>query len=305
MESEIFYYPENLNSSAKLLFWTTRNAIIIAALLVGSVLGFVAMGIILPFVILGVFAFMTFEIAESTVYSYTKLLTKYVIFDTLKLFYDGSGTMIPRKNTTINEMNIHTITDDTLELIGYRQKQVFVLVQPINVAVLPPEYMRERIDALTNSMKSITDNNIIIEILCVNSTQSYDSNKEYLADRIAQESNRVIRQMLQKDLLDLDKMRLSAAANREFVVALTFNQSASPSTVNNKVNRLVQTLNEGTFSTKIAEKEDYKRLLAIYYEQRMDIDDLSDYDGEKYIAKGEIDSVYGKKGKRTNTAAAN
>lgn len=284
-KENIYYYPENLNQDATLLFWSVRNAMIIAVILVVGILAYVWMGVLFPFAFTVIFAFMTFQIADTTVYDYTKLLVKYVIVDKLILHYDeGGNPMIPRKNTCEKEMNIAHITDNYMQLINYKQRQVYIFIKPINVVVLPPEYMRLKIECLANSIKSVAENNIQIEILCVNSTQSYEENKEYLVSRIQQEKNILLRQLLQKDLLDLDKMKINAAANREFVFVLNFGNGESQATMNNLVNRVVAALNDGGFSAKIAKQNDYKRINAIYYEQRLDVEDLLDYDGEQFLS---------------------
>lgn len=285
-----YHYPHNLNEKPTLWYWTIRNVIIIAGSLAGSLVSIVWWSLFLPAVCTVIFALLTFRVGDTTIYDYSKLLCKYVVFDKLILQYDeGGNPTMPRKNTCDKELNISNITDEAMHLFSYNQKQIYLFLKPTNVAVLPTEFMRTKIELLANSIKSVSENYITIEILCLNSTQSFEENKEYLNERIHTEKNIQLRQLLQKDLIELETIKLQAAANREFVMILNFYQQ-SQNTINNLVNRVVSTLNEGGFSPKLAKKEDYKRLAAIYYEQRLDVEDLVEYDGEQFVGgnKNEI-----------------
>ncbi len=49
------------------------------------------------------------------------------------------------------------------------------------------------------------------------------------------------------------------------------------------LNRIEKTLREQGFSVKRAEKEDIKRILAVYYEQNVTTEKFEDFDGERWI----------------------
>lgn len=49
------------------------------------------------------------------------------------------------------------------------------------------------------------------------------------------------------------------------------------------LNRIEKTLRGQGFSVKRAEKEDIKRILAVYYEQNVTTEKFEDFDGERWI----------------------
>ncbi|SHF07288.1 hypothetical protein SAMN02745784_02713 [Tissierella praeacuta DSM 18095] len=47
-----------------------------------------------------------------------------------------------------------------------------------------------------------------IEMLCLNSKENFDDNKQYLKRRIEMEQNHVIRNLLKQDSINLDRMQV-------------------------------------------------------------------------------------------------
>lgn len=285
-----FYYPYNLNEEAWVLLWTTRNAIIAVISSIMSMFILFYTGFFIPLAATVLFAIATVRIGDITIYDYTKTLVKYIITDKLILKYDQGGKpTMPNKNTCDKELNISNIMDSHLQLYTQNDKQVYIFIKPVNVAVLPTEFMQAKIHSLVISIKAVEQNNVQIEPLCMNSSQSFEKNKEYLTRRIQEEKNIHIRKLLRKDLLELDEIKLKAAANREFIIALTFTHGESENTMNNIVSNIMSTLEEGGFSPSQATKNDYKRLVSLYYEQPINFDSFVEYDGEQYLG-GESDN---------------
>lgn len=82
------------------------------------------------------------------------------------------------------------------------------------------------------------------------------------------------------------------ATNREFFVQMTFNASnTTDDTRSSAVRRTLQQLREGGFIVRLANNEDYKRILTIYYDSAFN-DDYSDYDGLKYITESDEVTKY-------------
>lgn len=285
-----FHYPHNLNEDAVLIMWSHRNFIITAIAALFSLLFLLRTGVFIPLVFCAVFALMTARIGDITIYEYLKILAKYIFFDHLILHFDeGGNPTMPNKNTCEREMNISFISNDHLQLFSQNIKQSYIILEPINTAVLPPEIMFTKVQSLANSIKALSESQIQIEIITLNSTKSFETNKQYLTARIEQEKNIKLRNLLQKDLIDLENIKLQAAANREFAFILNF-YNETESTRYNLEQRAVSTLKDGGFNPRIAEKDDFKRLLAIYYEQRLDVEDLVEYDGEQYL-RGSKDEI--------------
>ena len=71
------------------------------------------------------------------------------------------------------------ITDYSLVTYG-QGELVYFIVQPTNVAVLSAESIRVRIYALMTVLKGVAE----IEMLCLNSRESFEDNKQFLRSRI-------------------------------------------------------------------------------------------------------------------------
>lgn len=174
-------------------------------------------------------------------------------------------------------MEVSSIEDDCLHLYSGKIK-VAIIIQPSNLCVLSDEIITSKIIALTNVEKAVAN----IELLCVNSTQNYDDNIRYLTNRSELETNTVLKELDLKDIEFLNNIRVNMATNREFFLLLTFNKNSTNDYIKSAVRRTSQQLRDGGFVVKEATKDDYKRILAIYYDGPVN-EDYSDYDGLKYL----------------------
>ena len=139
-----------------------------------------------------------------------------------------------------------------------------------------------------NVLKTVSD----VELLCVNSTQNYDDNISYLNNLVKTESNTILQDLNKKTIDFLNSIRVNMATNREFFVQMTFNASnITDDTRSSAVRRTLQQLREGGFIVRLANNEDYKRILTIYYDSAFN-DDYSDYDGLKYIIESDEVTKY-------------
>ncbi|MEE0931062.1 MAG: hypothetical protein UIM53_08680 [Acutalibacteraceae bacterium] len=174
-------------------------------------------------------------------------------------------------------MEVSSIKDDCLHLYSGKIK-VAIIIQPSNLCVLSDEIITSKIIALTNVEKAVAN----IELLCVNSTQNYDDNIRYLTNKSELETNTVLKELDLKDIEFLNNIRVNMATNREFFLLLTFNKNSTNDYIKSAVRRTSQQLRDGGFVVKEATKDDYKRILAIYYDGPVN-EDYSDYDGLKYL----------------------
>ena len=76
------------------------------------------------------------------------------------------------------------------------EEVILFLLQPTNVSVLSREGLRARVNALMNVLKGFAE----VELLCLNSRESFEHNKQYLTRRIEQEPVPQIRTLLEQDL---------------------------------------------------------------------------------------------------------
>ena len=169
------------------------------------------------------------------------------------------------------------ITDYSLVTYG-QGELVYFIVKPTNISVLSQASVGARIYALMTVLKGVAE----IEMLCLNSRESFEDNKRFLRSRIEQEENPVVRKLLEKDLTHLDLIQVQMATAREFLIVIRL-KDEKETEVFPYLARIEKSLKEQGFSVKRADKEDIKRLLAVYYEQNVTTEKFEDFDGERWI----------------------
>lgn len=116
--------------------------------------------------------------------------------------------------STRQMLGIQTITDHSL--VTEKGELVFFMLKPTNISVLSDSNIGGRIYALMNVLKGLPE----LEMLCLNSKESFEENKGYLKNRMDQEDNRVIAELLKKDSTALDHMQVCMATAREFLIVI-------------------------------------------------------------------------------------
>lgn len=135
-----------------------------------------------------------------------------------------------------------------------------------------------RIYALMNVLKGVAE----IEMLALNSRESFEDNKNFLQERIQKEENPAVRKLLELDRKHLDQIQVQMATAREFLILVRI-QEEKQADIFSYLSRIERSLKEQNFSVKRADKEDIKRILAVYYEQNVTTEKFEDMDGERWI----------------------
>lgn len=169
------------------------------------------------------------------------------------------------------------ITDYSLVTYG-QGELVYFIVKPTNISVLSESSVGARIYALMTVLKGVAE----IEMLCLNSRESFEDNKRFLKSQMEQEENPVIRRLLKQDQTHLDRIQVQMATAREFLIMLRL-KDEKESDIFPYLSRIEKSLKEQSFSVKRADKEDIKRILAVYYEQNVTTEKFEDFDGERWI----------------------
>lgn len=182
-----------------------------------------------------------------------------------------------RQASTRQLIGAKEITDYSLVTYG-QGELVYFIVKPTNISVLSQASVGARIYALMTVLKGVAE----IEMLCLNSRESFEDNKRFLRSRIEQEENPVVRKLLEKDLTHLDRIQVQMATAREFLIVIRL-KDEKETDVFPYLARIEKSLKEQGFSVKRADKEDIKRLLAVYYEQNVTTEKFEDFDGERWI----------------------
>lgn len=90
-----------------------------------------------------------------------------------------------QKASTRQLMNTKTITDYSLQTYAHGEL-VYFMIKPSNISVLSEESIGARIYALMTVLKGIAE----IEMLCLNSREIFEDNKQFLRSRMEQESEK-------------------------------------------------------------------------------------------------------------------
>lgn len=159
-----------------------------------------------------------------------------------------------------------------------KQELIFYLVQPTNISVLSSENIEIKVHHLQMVLSALPD----IEIQCTDSCECFDDNRYYIKERIRQETNPKVIEILKKDLDFIDNIRTETSTARQFLFIMRC-KSAKPEQLMTVVNRTEKIIADQGFEVKRMSKSDIKRYLAIYFDASMDGDKMPDYDGQQYI----------------------
>ena len=157
---------------------------------------------------------------------------------------------------------------------------VFFLIHPDNLSVLSAEGIRQRVTALSNLFRAEEQ----VEILGLDSRESFQQNEAYYQTRLEEETTPKIRELLQKDISYLDEIQTASASSREFVLVLRMEEQAALD--EGGLRQKEKSLCDHGISVRLAEEQDVKRLLVSYYLHDADPESLEDVDGERVVFHG-------------------
>ena len=154
----------------------------------------------------------------------------------------------------------------------------FYLIKPDNLSVLSDDGIRGRVLDLTRLLCAMPE----VRMLALDSRESFRRNKDWYRQRIGEEELPAVRELLRQDSIHLDDIQSGTASAREF--ALVFR----PEMVNGvsdegRPRQTEKSIRDLGFQVRLAEPQDIKRLLAVYYQQDVTTEYFDDYDGERWV----------------------
>lgn len=173
-------------------------------------------------------------------------------------------------------MGITEITEYSLKTAS--SETVFFSIKPCNISILSEESLSGKIYSLMSVLKGVSE----IEFLCLNSRESFESNKNFLRSRIAKEENPTVRSLLEQDIQYLDHIQAQTATAREFLLVVRI-RGLKDKEIFSHLNRIEKILTENGFTVRRYAREDIKTLLAVYYEQNVTTDLFENIDGERWL----------------------
>ena len=156
-------------------------------------------------------------------------------------------------------------------------EQAFFLIRPDNLSVLSADGIRSRVTALTDMLGSEEK----LELTALDSRESFQPNKQYYQRRLEEETIPRLRELLQKDMEHLDAIQSESASSREFL--LTLHMDGKSGTEERSLRQMEKSICDHGITVRLAEEQDVKRLLAVYYQHDVTSDFFADYDGEEYV----------------------
>ena len=184
------------------------------------------------------------------------------------------------EQSTRQLMGIDDITDYS---IATRMGElVFFIIKPTNISVLPDSGVGARFYALLNVVKGMAE----IEMLALNSKESFENNKAFYRRRVSEEELTAIRKLLEQDSAYLDRIQVLMASSREFYILVRLH-SKKGSDVFSYLSRIEKSIKDNGFTVRRAGEQDLKKMLGVYFEQNVTTEQYEDHDGDRWIIFGE------------------
>lgn len=187
--------------------------------------------------------------------------------------------LIGKKKISVQDLLGAAAFEGSCLSLNTGEKLGFLLITPVNLNVLSKVNIKSRITKLTTVLETLGT----ITFCCLNSAQSYDSNKHYLSKLKDQETNDTLRKLDEEDIRFFDRIQITMATSREFVAVFRFSAKESLEHVSEVLRTAYGVFKDNGMIVRQAEETDIKRLLAIYLEQNIFDTDYPDFDGERYV----------------------
>lgn len=178
-----------------------------------------------------------------------------------------------RHLSTRQFMGIDQFTEQGLKTA--RGELFFYLVSPDNLSVLSAEGVRGRVRALTELLRGME----AVELLALDSRESFQSNKHHYQDRLEREDIPALRELLRQDMGHLDEIQSTTASAREF--ALVYRRDEKTTEDAGHLKQIEKRIRDCGFHVRMADGQDLKRLLAVYYQQDVTTEYFESFDGER------------------------
>jgi len=182
-----------------------------------------------------------------------------------------------RHQSTRQLMGIDQFTEHGLKTA--KGELVFFLISPENLSVLSAEGVRGRVRALTDLLRGME----AVELLALDSRESFQSNKHHYQDRLQQEDLPGLRELLRQDMAHLDEIQSTTASAREF--ALVYRKDEKAGDDAGYFKQIEKRIRDCGFHVRMADEQDLKRLLAVYYQQDVTTEHFERFDGERCVTE--------------------
>ena len=191
-----------------------------------------------------------------------------------------------KKKNSVQEL----IGIDTFSKRGLKTRNgelVFFSISPTNISVLSKENIQTKIWHLMMVLSAQPD----IEITCLDSCERFDDNKSFMVDRLADETNPLVKKCLEKDIEYLDNIQIEMSTARQFMFVVRFKREKEEQ-IFTQINRVEKAIAEQGFEVKRMGKDDIKRFLAIYFGASMQGELIPDMDGKDCFDEEKLEKAF-------------
>ena len=181
-----------------------------------------------------------------------------------------------RRQSTQQLMGVKKITDYCISTDA--GDLVFYIIKPTNISVLPAGAVSAKIRALQNTLSAQAG----VELLAMNSRESFNATCLFYHDRMQAEQNPAIRELLEQDRAFLDEKQVQMTLAREFYLVVRL-KDEKRETVYSLLSTIEESLHKSGLPVRRAGREDLKRILALYFEENTTSERMEDYDGQRFL----------------------
>lgn len=180
-----------------------------------------------------------------------------------------------QRQSTRELMGIEQLTEHGMKTA--RGELVFYLIKPDNLSVMSRDGVQSRVVALTDLLTGVNE----MILLAMDSRESFQRNKDYYQKRLGEEELPALRELLRQDMAHLDKIQATTASAREFALVMRLDKQAAED--RGLLSQMEKTIRDNGFHVRLADEQDIKRLLAVYYQQDVTTEVFENYDGERVV----------------------
>ena len=167
------------------------------------------------------------------------------------------------------QYGVKTLTDEKL----------FFTIQPVNISVMSPENIANKIHAFTVVLTTHPE----LEIFCTDANECFDSNKIYVKELVKKERVGSVREVLRGDDEFLDKMQTETATSRQFMLIYPL-RGLKPEQVFTTANSIEKTVTDQGFEIKREGIMGIQRMTGNYLRTALNGDMMPLVDGGQYLA---------------------
>ncbi len=182
---------------------------------------------------------------------------------------------LKQRQSTRQLMGIKELTGHGVKTAG--GELVFYLIAPDNLSVLSEEGVRQRVLALSNLLRASTE----LTIVALDSRESFQHNKDWYRQRLEDEPVPAIQELLRQDMEHLDEIQAGTASSREFAIVCKMDAQTAADPA--QFAQMEKRIHSHGFRVRLADAQDVKRVLAVYYQQDVTTDRFDDFDGESVV----------------------